>query len=303
MLRRNILIFHQAALGDFIVTWPLAMALSRILPQNRIIYVTHSQKGALAERVLRVESTDSEAGWHLLLAPDAPALPERPAKLLEGAGMTISFYGGASDTLASGLTRLAPHAKVISLKTTQPSDGHVTAGLVQQLQQSQPPLATAMEQMLRSIESRGVGHSLTPSDRIVIHPGAGKEANRWPAKHFVELVQRLRDAGKSVRVILGEAELERMERDAIADFGRLAEVVSPPTLIGLLQELEAATAFVGNDSGPAHLSGVIGVPTVCLFGPNSDPLRWKPLGPKVTIVANQSLDTITPAAVYTHLLG
>ena len=28
MLRRNVLIFHQAALGDFIVTWPLAMALS-----------------------------------------------------------------------------------------------------------------------------------------------------------------------------------------------------------------------------------------------------------------------------------
>src|SRR6185295_7543783 len=53
-LRRNILIFHQAALGDFIVTWPLAMALSRIMPQSRVIYVTHSQKGKLAERVLHL---------------------------------------------------------------------------------------------------------------------------------------------------------------------------------------------------------------------------------------------------------
>ncbi|HWP39838.1 MAG TPA: hypothetical protein VNL70_02845, partial [Tepidisphaeraceae bacterium] len=63
MLRRNVLIFHQAALGDFVVTWPIAMALSRIWPQSRIIYVTHGQKGALAERVLRVERADAEAGW------------------------------------------------------------------------------------------------------------------------------------------------------------------------------------------------------------------------------------------------
>jgi len=48
VLKRNVVIFHQAALGDFIITWPLAMALSRVFPQSRIIYVTHSQKGALA---------------------------------------------------------------------------------------------------------------------------------------------------------------------------------------------------------------------------------------------------------------
>jgi len=29
MFRRNFLIFHSGALGDFIVTWPIAMAASR----------------------------------------------------------------------------------------------------------------------------------------------------------------------------------------------------------------------------------------------------------------------------------
>src|SRR5262247_1578141 len=99
MLRRNVLIFHQAALGDFIVTWPLALALSRILPQSRIIYVTHSQKGALAEKVLRIESADAELGWHGLLVPppDAPTLPAPATKMLDGAQVILSFTAGESD--------------------------------------------------------------------------------------------------------------------------------------------------------------------------------------------------------------
>src|SRR5688500_10724765 len=64
MLRRNVLIFHAGALGDFVLSWPLALALGRLYPQSRVIYVTAGQKGALAERVLRVDSTDIESGWH-----------------------------------------------------------------------------------------------------------------------------------------------------------------------------------------------------------------------------------------------
>src|SRR5262245_33625505 len=125
MLRRNVLIFHQAALGDFIVTWPLAMALSRIMPQSRIMYVTHSQKGKLAERVLRVESVDAEGGWHSLLT-DPPQLPERNAKLLEAAQVVVSFTAGEADALADGVVRTAPEAKVISLDTRKEGSGHVT---------------------------------------------------------------------------------------------------------------------------------------------------------------------------------
>src|SRR5450432_4067912 len=105
MLRRNVLIFHQAALGDFIITWPLAMALSRVFPQSRIIYVTHSQKGKLAERVLRVESADAEAGWHSLFS-DSPELPPTSVKLLEGAHTIVSFGS------MPGIARVAPHSKI-----------------------------------------------------------------------------------------------------------------------------------------------------------------------------------------------
>jgi ADP-heptose:LPS heptosyltransferase len=68
VLRRNVLILHHGALGDFVLTWPLILALGRIHPQSRIIVVTHASKGALAEAALHVESADIEQGWHVVFA-------------------------------------------------------------------------------------------------------------------------------------------------------------------------------------------------------------------------------------------
>src|SRR5215218_3686549 len=95
ILRRNVLILHAGALGDFVLSWPLVLALGRLHPQSRIIVVTHASKGALAESALRVESADVEQGWHGLFGAgeDAVALAERAAKLVEGAHAIYSFVG------------------------------------------------------------------------------------------------------------------------------------------------------------------------------------------------------------------
>src|SRR3954470_3956038 len=107
MLRRNLLIFHAGALGDFVLSWPLALALGRVYAQSRIIYVTHTQKGALAERVLRLESTDLEGGWHVLFSEGAAALPPRAAAMLGGAHAVYSFLG-SSPAWVANVNRLNP---------------------------------------------------------------------------------------------------------------------------------------------------------------------------------------------------
>src|SRR3954447_5041861 len=86
MLRRHVLIFHQAALGDFVVTWPIAVALGRLFPQSRISYITAASKGQLAGRVIGVEAIDVERDWHLLHA-QGTTLPEANVKTLAGAHM------------------------------------------------------------------------------------------------------------------------------------------------------------------------------------------------------------------------
>src|SRR3954470_10214033 len=115
---RNILIFHAGALGDFIVTWPLALALARLHPQSRVFYVTQKGKGTLAEKALRLESIDSESGWHPLFAPDAQ-LPESHARRLAGAHTVVSFVSGGDDAWAGNVRRLSP-AELIPLTVAPP---------------------------------------------------------------------------------------------------------------------------------------------------------------------------------------
>jgi ADP-heptose:LPS heptosyltransferase len=50
--------------------------------------------------------------------------------------------------------------------------------------------------------------------------------------------------------------------------------------------LEQASVFVGIDSGPLHIAGVLGVPSVGLFGPVSAKLRLHP-DARVTVVVRK----------------
>src|SRR5687767_7168342 len=151
VLRRNVLILHAGALGDFILAWPLILALGRIHPQSRIIVVTHASKGALAEAALHVESADIEQGWHALFAPDV-ALGERPTKLVEGAHAIYSFISGGE-----ALAKQAPGAQVTALQPTPPADyvKHASQHLLDQLTKT-PPVKSAVEQMLKSVNLRGI---------------------------------------------------------------------------------------------------------------------------------------------------
>ncbi len=299
MLRRNVLIFHQGALGDFILTWPLAMALSRLYPQSRIVYVTHGQKGALAERVLRVDCADVEGGWHQLYS-DAPKLPEPAARLLAGAHSIFSFVAGADQIWTTNARTLEPEAQVTRLEPRPPADyrGHFTDFLVEQLRDATAVQAATIA-MLGGVAQRGLAGRYAGGNPVIVHPGSGGEHKCWPRDNFLRLVREIKKT-RPVRVILGEAEFERWPADEIYRFEAEAEVVRPKSLVELYEQLAHCSAAVMNDSGPAHLAGIIGVPTVCLFGP-SNPTIWRPLGPRVSLVHNDPLEDIEPRAVSNQL--
>ena len=291
--RRNILLFHQGALGDFIVTWPLALAMARAFAQSRVFYVTAGQKGALAERALRVESIDVEGGWHHLFS-ESPRLPEAASRLLNGAQWIVNFVCGPDDLWARNVKALAPEAHLVTLSTTPPGafSGHISKYLLEQLS-PWPVVEAAMQQMLHSVALRGIGAGGKPDGPIVLHPGSGSDKKCWPADRFLELARLL--AGRRVQMILGEVELERWPGELVERFSTIADVVRTHTLVDLMDRLCGASAFVGNDSGPGHLAGIMGLRTVLIFGPR-EPQLWKPLGPRVRVIHDQ-WDAITPGRV------
>ncbi len=277
IFRRNVLILHQGALGDFVLTWPLAMAMGRMFPQSRIMYVSPSSKGKLAERAIRVESADSEAGWHALFAT-SPNVPQPVVNLLAGAHTIFSYVLRSNDTFDHNLHDIAPHAKIYTMSTRDHAGpGHAAEWAVDDLRFF-PAAAEGVRQMLRSIADRGVGVHRVPGNAVVIHPGSGGDSKNWPAERYIELAGLIRSAGRVVKFVLGEVELERWPDELISKLAAAGDVVRPANYVELFDLLRGSSAFIGNDSGPGHLAAISGVPTVTLFV-DSDADIWHPIGP------------------------
>ena len=294
--RRNVLVFHSGALGDFVLTWPLAVALGRLFPQSRLFYVTQRQKGLLAERVLRVESVDGEGGWHHLFS-ESPDLPEAAANLLARAHAVFTFVAGPDSIWTRNVAQVAPEAQVVSLSQSTPGDfaGHVADYLVEQLK-AWPIYEQAVTQILRSVENRGVSTAVSVGDVPVLHPGSGSPHKCWPVERYLQLARRLGELGARPRIVLGEVEAETWPAAQIDAFAAAGELHRPTDLLGLLDSFRGAGVFVGNDSGPGHLAGILGIPTVSLFGP-TDPARWRPLGPRVSVIRKVPLEALEVDAV------
>ncbi|HEY0007314.1 MAG TPA: glycosyltransferase family 9 protein [Tepidisphaeraceae bacterium] len=283
MLRRNVLIFHNAALGDFIMTWPLAVALGRVLAQSRIIYVTASQKGQLAERVLSVESIDAEAGWHGLLA-ETPSLPEQALKLVKGLQTAVVFSQSPDVRIPINIHAIAgDNVPVLQLSPNPPPGVSVWEHQLLQLQHA-PMIRNAVEQVHKIIRERGLGPKLPGNGAVVIHPGSGAARKNWNYRRFIGIAMLLHEAKRDVVFALGEVERETFGANGMAFLSDIADVKFCDTLLDLHALIVSADAYVGNDSGPTHLAAVLGRNTVAMFGPTSDIVAWSPQGPRVTVL-------------------
>ena len=291
MLRRNVLIFHSGALGDFVLTFPLAVAIARVFPQSRIFYVTSAGRGALVDALLKLEWTDDEGGWHQLFVDNAE-LPPRPLSLLSGATAVFALNGPPPAWVAN-VQRINLQARLIAVDPRVPADyaGHASQWMLEQLAAHRVE-HEATGQILRSLASRGLAGTRAGGGGVVFHPGAGSPAKCWPLDSFVELGRRFVEAGQRVRCLIGEVERERLSAAGRAKLGGAFSVLEPTTPLELYRTLVDADLFIGNDSGPGHLAAIAGVPTVTLFGPTS-PVTWRPLGPKVLTLRAEPIDGLS----------
>lgn len=121
---------------------------------------------------------------------------------------------------------------------------------------------------------------------VVVHVGAGTQAKQWPETHWRETIGRL-VVERSARVVLVGSLGDRSKAARILD-GREWPQVADWTGRLTLQELGAllarCDAFVGADSGPAHLAAALGAPSVVLFSGTNDPVQWRPYGDRVEVV-------------------
>ena len=109
---------------------------------------------------------------------------------------------------------------------------------------------------------------------VVVHPGATDARRCYPEDRLGTVAAALAAEGARVVVVGGASEGDRVA--TVADGFRAAgggaeggagveTVVGGLDLPGLVGTLARASLFLGNDSGPRHLAGAVGTPTVAVF--------------------------------------
>jgi heptosyltransferase-2 len=120
---------------------------------------------------------------------------------------------------------------------------------------------------------------------VVFHVGAGYASKRWEPESMAAALDRIEAQGTGRAVLVG-TDADRDAVDAVVRHARRrpALVVGWTTLPQLAALVARARAFVGHDSGPAHIAVAAGVPSVLVYSGVNDPRRWGPWGGKVHLL-------------------
>jgi ADP-heptose:LPS heptosyltransferase len=111
---------------------------------------------------------------------------------------------------------------------------------------------------------------------VVVHPGAGSPARRWPLDRWRDVVAALSSDG--LRVVVTGSDVERVAALTVVQEAGLPDshVAAGRTDVMALAALVAhARLVVCGDTGIGHLATALGTPAVHLFGPVR-PSEWGP---------------------------
>jgi ADP-heptose:LPS heptosyltransferase len=137
---------------------------------------------------------------------------------------------------------------------------------------------------------RGLADRLGIDNRpfAIVSPGASHPSRRWPIEGWLVLMQWLRRQGLEIVILSGPGDADVARQLYNAD-GEAILVAGTTSLTESVTLMSHASLFLGNDSGPGHIAGALGVPTLifmasqvgCRPDGSASPARIRPIGPHV----------------------
>ena len=281
----EILLLHPGGLGDIILALPAIALLRERFPDARITMAGNlDHLSPIAGLHVDNAISISTLPLHNLYADKE--LPVEDVRFWKSFDRIFSWTGSGDAGFVRKMKQIHPDAQVAPWRPGPREERHVSQLFIDALG---PEIAAGQKAhpaplLLNSRLSRQGGQWLSQhgwdgtESLVALHPGAGSKTKRWPLERFICLARNLAAVGSKVLVIEGPAEsgLAAVVAEGLPPVIR-AESISLELLAAVIAR---SALFVGNDSGIAHLSAALGVPSVVLFGP-TQPRHWAPLGPRV----------------------
>ena len=137
---------------------------------------------------------------------------------------------------------------------------------------------------------------------IAFHPAAGKKANIWDLKNFIELIKKLYKkynnyvlitSGWTDEEIVGQIcteltianiEYKILHNESVKKLGAILSMIY---------------LYITNDTGTMHIDGYSGAKIISLFGP-TNPAEWAPIGENQKFIksANGDINSISVDEVF-----
>jgi lipopolysaccharide heptosyltransferase I len=281
-LSPRFLITRLSAIGDCILTMPVAAELRRVYPGSLIAWVVQGAGAQLlvdhpdVDRVIKVPRgwlKSPRSIWKLrsqlrqynfdhVIDPQS-LTKSSAAGWLSGASRRIGFSGPQGRELAPLLAnhhvrRTADHVVDAYLELLKPLGIHQP-----RVRFHVPRSATAMTTIDAFLD-----HVQPGPQFIVINPGAGWDSKIWPARRYGLLANQLGRQHGIRSIVAWAGDRERSWTEEIVEHAGGHAVAAPDTTLPQLAALiRRARMFVGSDTGPLHLAAAVGTTCVSMYGP------------------------------------
>ena len=107
---------------------------------------------------------------------------------------------------------------------------------------------------------------------VIVNPGGGWKAKRWPPECYAALIERLETEFPVKVFFTGSPAEEPLIRKILADASSAKAEYFPSTLRQFIALARRGRLFVGGDTGPMHLAAAVSTPIVAIFDA-ADPLN------------------------------
>jgi ADP-heptose:LPS heptosyltransferase len=271
--RPTVLVLRALGLGDFLTGVPALRAIRRARPEHEVVLAAPESLAGLAAlsgAVDRLHPTPSLEELSYDAHPD----------------IAVNLHGRGPQSHRA-LTACCP-GELVAFATTDlglagprwQADEHEVRRWCRLVAEAWSVEADPGNLLLDRPDLPGVR-----PDSVVVHPGAGYPARRWPPERFATVARSLARAGH--RVVVTGAASEQVLAARVCELAGLrpdAVLAGRTDLLDLAALVCDARLVVSGDTGVAHLASAYATPSVVLFGPTSPDL-WgpPPAGPHVAL--------------------
>lgn len=294
---RKLLIIRLSSIGDIVHALPAVAALGTTFPGLEITWVVEARYAALLEGnpfVKRVLTVDT-LGWRRrLFSLQTAREVARSIVTLRGDEFdaAVDFQGLLKTAIMGRAARTRRRVGLASAWLKEPVAGllyneHAPARGATHVVEENLALAKWMGAQIGSwffplphdeADERWAQKTLAQMNVgsfIIISPGAGWTAKRWPPSSYARLIARLDTEGPWSILMTGSAAEEQDIRSIVKESGAGRAHYVPASIRQFIALARRALLFIGGDTGPLHIAAALGVPIVAIYGP-TDPARNGP---------------------------